>query len=54
MKLRQVSTILVPIAAGLAGFSTYLAIKDARNYKGVNDLKIEIAKKIQKIWFASA
>ena len=48
MKLRQVSTVLAPIAVGLAGFSTYLAIKYARNYKGVNDLKIEIAKKDPK------
>ena len=48
MKLRHINLILVPIAVGLSGFATYTAVKDAKNYKGVNDLKIEIAKKDPK------
>ena len=48
MKPRHISNILVPIAIGLASYATYSAIKDAGKYKGVSDLKLEIAKKDPK------
>ena len=41
--------LLVPIAIGLASYATYSAIKDAGKYKGVSDLKLEIAKKAKEL-----
>ena len=48
MKLRHINLILVPITVGLSGLATYTAVKDAKNHKGVSNLKLEIAQKDPK------
>lgn len=45
MKLRHISFVLCTTAIGLVSYSMYTSVKDAKKYKGINDLKIEIAQK---------
>ena len=48
--IKQVNALAFPIAIGCLCYGTYNTAKDARNYKGVNDLKTEIAKKAPRLY----
>ena len=52
MKLgvKHINAIMFPAAIALAGYGTYNTIKDAKNYKSVDNLKIEISKKSPKLY----
>jgi protein-arginine kinase activator protein McsA len=45
---KYINAIIFPISAALLGYSTCTAVKDAKNYKGVNELKSEIQQKDPK------
>ena len=48
MKLRHLNLALVPTAVVIAGYTTFTTVKEAKNYKGIEDLKTEIAQKDPK------
>ena len=45
---KYINAIIFPISAALLGYSTCTAVKDAKNYKGVEELKSEIQQKDPK------
>ena len=50
IKIKHVNAVIFPIAIACAGYGAYKSIKDLKKYKGIDDLKIEIAQKAPKLY----
>ena len=50
INVKHINAVLFPLAIGFCCYGTYNIVKDAKNYKSVDDLKTEIAKRAPQLY----
>ena len=50
IKIKYINAVVFPVAIACAGYGTYKSIKDLPKYKGIDDLKTEIAQKAPRLY----